>query len=80
MVCFSSGKFSEEVLCVLAVRVVPPKTVEEVEETPVRSFLQMEFGQVHKLFGRGLNGLHGAPEKMGVFSRFVLFGVRKCPL
>ena len=37
MVCFSGGKFCEKMLRVLAVKVVPQATVEEVE-THLRSF------------------------------------------
>ena len=64
---------------VFAVRVVRKKTIEEVEIHVKRFDADGVWpSQVHKFFGRGLNGLHQGTQKVGVFSRFVLFGVRKC--
>ena len=63
---FFQRKFSEEVLCVFAVRLVRQKTIEEVE-THVRRFAADGVwpSPVHKLFGRGLNGLHRGTRKNG---------------
>ena len=68
MVRFSGGKFSEEVLCVCAVRVVRQKTIEEVEIHVKRFAADGVWpSQVHKFFGRGLNGLHQGTRKSGCF-------------
>ena len=68
MVRSSGRKFSEEVLCVFAVRVVQQKTIDEVEIHVKRFDADGVWpSQVHKFFGRGLNGLHQGTRKSGCF-------------
>ena len=59
MVGLSSGEFFEEVLCVLAVRVAPQKTVEEVK-THVRRFAPDGWPSYHSL-----DGLHRGTQRNG---------------